>query len=128
MINRLGNCPNCKCNWDAGDIRERLSRMDVHQFKKPVEIDAIAAQYGWTPENLKRFSATRVHEIAPTPLVGFVFLECTECLHAFDELSGKEYPSIYFAKNNYLDTPEDEFDAGLDRDQKIIINEEKPEY
>ena len=107
-LDRLGCCPNCKSNWDGGDIKQALSLMDINQFKKDDELEKLAGEYGWTKENGKRFTATKVYEVSPTPLVKFVFLECPECLHVFDEQNGKEYGSIYLAKQEMLTDEEEQ--------------------
>jgi hypothetical protein len=48
-------CPHCNRELDAGDVYEILVEMPLSNRSAEKNIET-AREYGWTPENKKRFS------------------------------------------------------------------------
>lgn len=110
-IDRLGNCPHCNKSWDGGDIRESIARMDIHQFKTVKELDDLAASFGWTPEDRKRFSKLRVYELHSTTTI----YECPDCMYVYNVDSGEEMMNIHSARGHYsANTPTEELETSDD--------------
>jgi len=109
MIDRLGNCPHCKINWDGGDIRDTLSMLDVNTHETKGEINKLAANYGWSETDKKRFTKALVYEFNMQPTdIKVTFYECPECRNAFDAETGKQYNSIQLAKDSLVEEVMDE--------------------
>jgi rubredoxin len=80
-------CPACGSSWDAGDILERFVALraegdSYYKNKTDAELQEIASQYGWTPENPKRFSRLIGVELPyshPNHYDGVSFWRCPDC-------------------------------------------------
>jgi phage FluMu protein Com len=90
----LSNCPSCEKSWDGGSIKNALMEMECFTSLSERQIENLATKnYGWTPENNKRFSLVVLHDIE-----GVVYVECPHCKKAFELTMGEEYRSIIHLK------------------------------
>lgn len=98
MINKYGLCPNCKTNWNGGDIRQTIGKLNLFYHKSDKELDEVAAKYGWTEFNKSNF--TRV--VTTTLEDGRILFTCPKitCSHIFDSVSEKEYDCMTNVLNN----------------------------
>ena len=79
-------CPECKANWDGGDILEELVRLKdegtFYQNYSDADLIKAAGDYGWTQENKKRFSHLIGMELSmddPEHYDGVSYWICPEC-------------------------------------------------
>ena len=100
QLNRHGQCPVCEFGWDAGDMLETLSRLDVFKAKTQKEILQIAQEsYGYTETNKLRFSA--LNSIDLTGLkVGAGFWQCPKCGSIWDKITNQYFKDITYALSN----------------------------
>lgn len=59
MINKYGQCPNCKEEWNQGDIKQNISKLSLFGYKSDYEMSKIAGNYGW-----KEFSKTNFSRVS----------------------------------------------------------------
>lgn len=90
-LNRYGLCPHCKSDWDGGDIFEELCKKEVLILQG--DVAKVAAMYGWTKDNKKRFSSVIGHTIQDKD-----YTECPHCHHVFEQETSKEYKSLFDLK------------------------------
>ena len=94
MIDKLGLCPHCNKDWKGKDAYEAIRSMSVHILTPEKELRALAAQFGWTPENPVKLS--KVITIILTDDI--TLYECPKCHHVFEKDSEQKYTSLYEAK------------------------------
>lgn len=98
-IDRNGLCPHCNISWAGRDIYETLSMMDIHSASKSAsEVSKLATEFGWSPDNQKRFSKVTVYEIF-TDTTRQIFYQCPKCLHTYDADTGEHFNSIHEARS-----------------------------
>ena len=68
-------CPYCNYELDDGDIYHKLRTNVFYLVKTDAEIKELAQQYGWTPENGKRFTK----RVIVQPFDGPQYVMCPEC-------------------------------------------------
>lgn len=80
-LDRMGNCPHCKCSWEGEDIVEELHKLSVFITNRRDKIEHIATKaYGWTDQNMKKFS-----KVVDIEKDGKKFLMCPDCRTVYDE-------------------------------------------
>jgi hypothetical protein len=89
QLNVNETCPHCKESWDGGDIRQVIGNLDIHQFTDSKKLDALAAEFGWTPENKKRFSKVKMYQLSHDPDPEKLFAECSHCGNTYRLSDGK---------------------------------------
>ena len=87
-----GNCPKCGFLLDGGDIFETFKKMktdgDPHyKDKTDKEIKEVAAMYGWSKENPKRFSKIIGIEIGHDEIS---YWKCPSCKTTWNRWTGEE--------------------------------------
>lgn len=114
MVNRFGCCPNCKTDWNGGDVRNHLATMDVNQYRSSKEIDALAAQFGWTASNPTNFSKAKIIEVTiPTQVKKEAYYECPECHYVYEADTGKEFRNLSEVREAIAEEIVDEIDEEL---------------
>lgn len=88
-IDENGNCPNCNCNWDGGDIYEHLKNHESYKSYSKKELRKTAGMYGWTPKTPPRFSHLIGLEY-PEVYDGIWEWQCPECKTRFPRFKGQE--------------------------------------
>jgi hypothetical protein len=89
QLDHAGVCPKCHVSWDGGDIFERMRALQImgepyYGSKTAEELRDCARDYGWTPENKKRFSKLIGVELPhdhPDHYDGVSFWRCPACEH-----------------------------------------------
>ena len=98
-IDRNGACPHCCHSWDGQDIFESLNMMDVHAASKSqADVAKLAIQFGWTPDNGKKFSKVIVYEMF-SETGKDIFYQCPKCQHVYNSITGEHFNSIYEVRN-----------------------------
>lgn len=90
-------CPECEANWDGGDILEEFVRLkdEGHNYYSNLSDDELieaAGDYGWTPENKKRFGNLIGMELSmddPEHYDGVSYWACPECGVAWCRWTGE---------------------------------------
>lgn len=98
-MNRNGECPHCGENWDGGEIIQVLGKMDTLAYNSAKDLQDIAAKFGWTPENKRRFSLVDVIE-TEVDHQKYTLLQCPKCNHVFDDESEIEFKNLQNAKQS----------------------------
>jgi hypothetical protein len=86
MLDKFGKCPTCGCNWNGGDIKEHISKMQVFHSRTEGELMQIAASYGWTPQNPIRF--TKLVNVNRGP--NKMYWRCPSCRDTYDQITGEK--------------------------------------
>lgn len=82
-------CPECKCNWNDGDIYEVLRSKPSYNDKTDEEVKKIANDYyGWSEESPKHFSRLIGIEILGE-YDGISYWKCPECNNLWNRFTGK---------------------------------------
>lgn len=101
-LNRYGQCPICEFGWDAGDMFEVLSRLDVFKAKTQREILQIAQEnYGYTEANKLRFSALNSIDLTGSK-TGTGFWQCPRCGGVWDKVTNQYYRDLSYALSDDL--------------------------
>jgi hypothetical protein len=89
--NSTGCCPECGHNWDKGDVFEFVKESNPN-LDDDVILQNVKNNYGWTPENPRRFS----HLVFIEPSDGDFdfdgsngYYQCPKCQIAWGSESGK---------------------------------------
>lgn len=86
---RYDKCPCCGTSWNGGNIRDVLGNMDVNRARGDRQIDSMAAEYGYTEENQKRFTNTKGIQIGDQN-----FFQCNNCSKVWCMGTGERYNSL----------------------------------
>jgi hypothetical protein len=109
-LNRYGLCPNpeCRCNWDAGDILQNLRMLHAFTDKTSQDLVNIAFNaYGYNPQNPKNFSKVIAISIvndtpldinAPVIIIPPDFYQCPSCRKVWDANTEQQFDSLEQAK------------------------------
>jgi hypothetical protein len=91
-LDKYGKCPNCDTDWNMGDIRNVLRKIETFSGKSDYELDKIAALYGWTEFNRSNFTALEVLTTEDNLKLG----KCPNmrCGHYFNIDTGEEFSSL----------------------------------
>lgn len=81
------NCPKCGGLWDGGDIVETLSAHELYKGKTVEEIKEMAAMYGWSESDKKRFSNLIAVDTGNDRTE---YYQCPHCNAAWDRFTGEE--------------------------------------
>lgn len=96
-INRFGQCPVCEFGWDAGDILEVISNLNVFQGKTKSEILQVAKEnYGYSPANPTRFTALNNIELKGD-YEGRNFWQCPKCATVWDKTTNEQFKNLAVA-------------------------------
>ncbi len=115
-LDRYGCCPNCKTSWDGGDLFESLRSLDLYKANSDEEIQNIARNYGWTPEN--RIHSSRLIGIEIRGLYdGVAFYRCpnTLCNSTWSRFTGELVDRFYQPLNKQQDGERDPTTQGPER-------------
>ena len=94
-LNRYGQCPVCEFGWDAGDILEVISQLDVFKGKTRQELIQIAREnYGYSEVNPTRFTALNNIELRHA---GRSFWQCPKCSTVWDKTTNEQYKNLAVA-------------------------------
>lgn len=95
LLNRYGQCPVCEFGWDAGDILEVISQLDVFRNKSRTEILRIAKEnYGYSEANPTRFTALNNIELTGPDYIGRSFWQCPKCVTVWDKVTNEQFKNI----------------------------------
>lgn len=93
-MNKFGECPNpeCKADWDGGDILENLKKLSAFINKSNVEIEKIALDsYGYDEQHKKHFSKVIIIHVS----TGRIVYKCPHCGSVYNAQTGERFSSLY---------------------------------
>jgi hypothetical protein len=94
QLNRYGQCPVCEFGWDAGDILESISLLDVFKNKSKSEMIQIAKEnYGYSEANPTRFTALNSIDLKGE-YEGMNFWQCPKCSTVWDKITNEQYRNL----------------------------------
>lgn len=101
--NSHGNCPECGFLWDKGDAMEMV-KQNFPFLPDNILLNMAKNQFGWTPDNPKRF--THLIHIEPSDvdvvdngLIGYY--QCPNCNIAWDDIDGTRTDKFKIMMDNY---------------------------
>lgn len=98
-IDKTGLCPNCKTDWNAGDILAELQKLDIFFLKNYKDMEKVAGNYGWKANSKSNLSKVKVYEYED----GTTLIECPnmKCGHVFNTNTGEEWDSMFAYKMGF---------------------------
>lgn len=94
-LNRYGQCPICEFGWDAGDILEVISQLDIFKNKSNFELLQIAKDnYGYSEANPTRFTALNNIELKGPEYNNRSFWQCPKCATVWDKTTNEQFKNL----------------------------------
>lgn len=112
-LNRYGICPNpeCKTDWDAGDILDNLKRVSALSMKSEEDLVNIAFKsFGYNKLNPKHFSKVIAITVISddSRLTEPHFYMCPKCRCVWDADTSQEYTSLLAGKKLKFHEPDNQ--------------------
>lgn len=96
-LNKYGQCPVCEFGWDAGDILEVISSLDIFSSKTKQEmLDIARHNYGYSEANPTRFTALNNIELTGED-AGKSFWQCPRCVTVWDKVTNEQFKNLAIA-------------------------------